>query len=365
MKIKIAPGIVIMVLVVGCQGNFYSEKDFPALLKIDSHVHLNSDKGYFENQAAKDNFLLITLNVDISDSVLVKKQHEFAIFSTKKYLGKVFYSATFCFDTIGWGTNDWSKKVISHLADNISDGAVSVKLWKNIGMSLKDKNGRFIMIDDPGLKPVIEFIISRKLPITGHLGEPRNCWLPLNEMTVRGDSSYYAENPKYHMFLHPEYPSYKDQINARDHLLELYRDLKFIGCHLGSLEWDVDELAKRLDKFPNMAVDMAARICHLQFQSAKNREKVRNFCIKYQERLLYGTDLSDDGTNDGVGLAKYVHETWINDWKYFTTDNEMSSDNFKGKFIGLQLPKEVVRKIYCTNAIRWYKLETRYVDFIR
>ena len=215
-----------------------------------------------------------------------------------KYPGKVFYAAAFYFDTAGWGTEKWSKKVISNLNSNISGGAISVKIWKNIGMTERDKNGKFIMVDDPALKPVIDFIISRNLPITGHLGEPRNCWLPLNEMTVSSDSSYFAEHPQYHMFLHPDYPSYEDQINARDHLLELHPDLKFIGCHLGSLEWNVDELAKRLDKYPNMAVDMAARICHLQYQSAKDRKRVRDFCIKYQDRLLYGTDLSDDGNNN-------------------------------------------------------------------
>ena len=224
------------------------------------------------------------------------------------------------------------------LNDNISGGAVSVKLWKNIGMTVRDKNGKFIMVDDPLLKPVIDFIISRNLPVTGHLGEPRNCWLPLSEMTVSSDSSYFAENPQYHMFLHPEYPSYEDQINARDHLLEMHPDLKFIGCHLGSLEWNVDELAKRLDKFPNMAVDMAARICHLQYQSARDREKVRDFCIKYQDRLLYGTDLSDNDGNT-EGLKSWIHETWIDDWKYFTTDEKMTSDKFKGSFEGLAAAK--------------------------
>ena len=212
------------------------------------------------------------------------------------------------------------------------------------------------MVDDPAIEPVIDFIISKNLPISGHLGEPRNCWLPLNEMTVSSDNSYFAKNPQYHMFLHPEYPSYDDQINARDHLLEKYPSLKFIGCHLGSLEWNIDELAKRLEKFPNMAVDLSARICHLQYQSAKDRERVRNFCIKYQDRLLYGTDLADNGTNDGVGLAKWIHETWLDDWKYFTSNDEMTSDKFKGKFEGLHLPKEVIDKIYSGNAIRWYKL---------
>ncbi len=117
-------------------------------------------------------------------------------------------------------------------------------------------------------------------------------------MTVSSDSSYFAEHPEYHMFLHPEYPSYEAQIKARDHLLEKHPDLKFIGCHLGSLEWNVDSLAKRLDRFPNMVVDMSARICHLQFQSASNRNRVRNFCIKYQDRLLYGTDTGDGGNSE-------------------------------------------------------------------
>ncbi|MEI6048069.1 MAG: amidohydrolase family protein [Bacteroidota bacterium] len=356
MKTRIAYFIFVTFTLAGCQSNYFTEKDYQSVLKIDSHVHLNRDKGYFEDQAMKDNFMLISLNVDHSDSAAVKQQHDYALLSVSKYPGKVFYGATFYFDTAGWGTDEWSKKVISHLKSDISGGAISVKLWKNIGMTMKDKNGKFIMVDDPGIEPVINFIVSKNLPITGHLGEPRNCWLPFNEMTVTGDSSYFAENPQYHMFLHPEYPSYEDQIDARDHLLEMNPDLVFIGCHLGSLEWNVDELAKRLDKFPNMAVDMAARICHLQYQSAGDRKRIRDFCIKYQDRLLYGTDLSDEASDNAQEMVKQIHETWLDDWKYFTSADKMTSRSFRGEFKGLQLPKEVVKKIYSENAIKWYKL---------
>ena len=359
MKIRTILFIVASLTLTSCQSNYYTESDFKSLLKIDSHVHLNKNNGFFEDQAGKDNFILITLNVDHSDSLSVKQQLDSAIAAVRKYPGRVFYGAAFHFDTAGWGTKAWNSKVINELKNNISEGAVSVKFWKNIGMTERDKRGKFIMVDDPALKPVIDFIISKNLPITGHLGEPRNCWLPLNEMTVSGDSSYFAENTQYHMFLHPEYPTYEDQINARDHLLELHPDLKFIGCHLGSLEWNVDELAKRLDRFPNMAVDMAARICHLQYQSSRDRAKVKNFCIKYQDRLLYGTDLSDNDAGGGAALSKWVHNTWIKDWKYFATDDSMKSDQFSGTFKGLLLPKEVVRKIYGKNAIRWYKLKIK------
>ena len=223
-------------------------------------------------------------------------------------------------------------------------------------MTVKDRHGKFIMVDNPKIDPVIDFIVSKNLPVTGHLGEPKNCWLPLSDMTVRGDSSYFAHNPQYHMFLHPEYPSYEDQINARDNLLEKHPGLKFIGCHLGSLEWNVDELAKRLDKFPNMAVDLAARICHLQYQSKSNREKIRDFCIRYQDRILYGTDLADNGGGNTERQIENIHNTWIEDWRYFATADKLTSDSFSGSFEGLKLPKEVVTKIFSENAIKWYNL---------
>jgi predicted TIM-barrel fold metal-dependent hydrolase len=356
MKNTIVHLISVALIISGCNSNYYSKDDYQSVLKIDTHAHIDTDKGFFEEQAVKDNFKLLTINVDHSDSAAVNHQHEVALNSIKKYPGTVYYAATFYFDTTGFGTEGWSKKVITHLENDIAGGAVSVKIWKNIGMTVRDRTGRFIMVDDPALDPVFKFLISRDLPVTGHLGEPRNCWLPLNEMTVSGDSSYFAEHPQYHMFLHPEYPSYEDQINARDNLLARHPDLIFVGCHLGSLEWNVDSLASRLDKYPNMAVDMAARICHLQYQSARDRTKVRDFCIKYQDRLLYGTDLSDEGSGSVQELSAQIHNTWIDDWKYFTSDEKMTSVTFRGEFQGLQLPKEVVRKIYSENAIKWYKL---------
>ncbi len=346
-----------MFIFSGCRNNFYTESDFPSVLKIDSHIHIDSDDGVFEDQAAADNFILITLNVDHSDSASIRNQFTDAVRSVQKHPGKVFFGPTFHFDTTGWGTESWSRKIISQLESDISAGAITVKIWKNIGMSVRDRNGKFIMVDDPGLDPIINFIKSKGIPVTGHLGEPRNCWLPLDEMTVSSDSSYFARNPQYHMFLHPEYPSYEDQINARDNLLKKHPDLTFVGCHLGSLEWNVDSLALRLDKYPNMAVDMSARICHLQYQSAKDRERIRNFIIKYQDRLLYGTDEGYSGSNNPAGFKKQMHETWTDDWKYFATDNEMTSTKFRGTFTGLKLPKPVVNKIYSENAIKWYKLK--------
>ena len=357
---KMLFSIALIILIIygnACNKGYYSEADFKKVLKVDTHVHIVTEKGFFEEQAAEDNFALITINVDHSKKELLDLQLDRALKSVRKHPGRVFYEPSFFFDTTAWGTTRWSDNVIAYLEKSIVEGAVGVKIWKNIGMTVRDRNGKFIMADDPGIKPVIDFIVSKNLPVTGHIGEPRNCWLPLEEMTIKGDMSYFKKNPQYHMFIHPEYPSYEDQINARDHLLELHPDMKFIGCHLGSLEYNVDELAKRLDKYPNMAVDMAARVSHLQYQSVTEREKVRVFCIKYQDRLMYGTDLDDMRAESREELGKALHRTWLFDWKFFTGEEEMSSGEFEGKYKGLKLPKEVVDKIFSKNAIEWYKLK--------
>ncbi len=349
--------VFILALASGCRNNYYSTDDFEKAPKIDSHVHIGCDKEYFEEQAAADNFMLITLNVDHGDSANLREQLHYAVLSAEKHPGRVFFGPSFLFDTAGWGTNEWHGKIIKQLEKDIEKGAITVKIWKNIGMTVRDRSGKFIMCDDPGIDPVIDFIKGKGLPVTGHLGEPRNCWLPLDEMTVSSDSSYFADHPQYHMYLHPEYPSYEDQINARDNMLEKHPDLRFIGCHLGSLEWNVDSLARRLDKFPNMAVDMSARICHLQYQSAQNRKRIRDFCIKYQDRILYGTDVFNNETTDPERFRKMIHETWLHDWKFFATDEEMSSPLFAGTFKGLHLPANVIDKIFHHNAADWYRLQ--------
>ena len=96
-------------------------------------------------------------------------------------------------------------------------------------------------------------------------------------MTVKNDREYFEGHPEYHMYLHPEYPSYEQQIAARDNMLAKHPGLRFDGAHLASLEWSLDEVAKRLDKFPNMVVDMAERISHIQYQAVHDHKKCTIF----------------------------------------------------------------------------------------
>jgi predicted TIM-barrel fold metal-dependent hydrolase len=328
---------------------YYTFDDFTAVEKYDTHVHLNLNETSLITQSVEDNFKMITINVDVaSEFPTIEKQQEVAIELSKAFPQTVNYCCTFSVQN--FNDDNWIEETIASIKSSVSKGAIAVKVWKNIGMQLKDTNGNFVMIDNPKFDPVFDFMAKNNIPLIGHLGEPKNCWLPVEKMTVHGDVNYFSKHPQYHMYLHPEYPSYEDQVNARDRMLEKHPGLQFIGAHLGSLEWDVDELAKRLDRYPNMAVDTASRISHLQHQAKTNWQKIYDFCIKYQDRIVYGTDIIIWPTSDPTDTKKESHDIRLRHWNFFTSDEMMEVPKVQGPFKGLRLSQEVVDKIYRTNA---------------
>ena len=102
------------------------------------------------------------------------------------------------------------------------------------------------------------------------------------------DYSYYKEHPGEYAYAHPEWPRKEAILAARDRLVKANPDLRVVGAHLGSMESNVDDIARRFEAYPNFAVDMAARLPYFMIQP---REKVRAFLLKYQDRVLYATDL--------------------------------------------------------------------------
>jgi predicted TIM-barrel fold metal-dependent hydrolase len=325
---------------------FYGVEDFGAVKKFDIHIHINTEETSFIEQALADNFRFLDIVDDRPFGKPMDEQQKIAMLDLKNFSKSMAVATTF--SVKGFNDKDWSENTITGLKKSSSDGAIAVKIWKNIGMDLKDESGKFVMIDDARFEPILEYLTANKIPLIGHNGEPKDCWLPLDKMTFSQD--YYGSHPEYHMYLHPEYPSYQDQIDARDNMLVKNPDLTFIGAHLGSLEWSLDELAKRLDKFSNMYVDLS-RLSNLELHTLNNRQKTRDFFIKYQDRLIYGTDSSIDASTNAEEFKKNIHERWVREWKFYVTDEKISLNKF-GELRGLKLPCEVVDKIYAKNALR-------------
>jgi hypothetical protein len=338
---------------VGCSAaRTFTAEDFASADKIDIHVHINTPGSALVDQAESDNFRLLTINVDYPDFPPIAEQARFAQQLIARHPSVLTYAATFSMS--GWDEPDWQARVIQELEDAFAAGAVAVKVWKNIGMSFRDASGRLVMIDDPKFDAVFEFIRERDKVLIGHQGEPRNCWLPIADMTVNNDKEYFQEHPQYHMYLHPELPSYEEQMAARDRMLDRHPRLKFMGAHMASLEWSVDKLAAFLDRYPNAVVDLAARMGQLQYQSNQDLAKVRRFFIRYQDRLLYGTDLSQDPDADPQEVRRDAHETWLRDWQYLATGRTFRVPELDAPVHGLSLPRSVLKKVYSGNAERWF-----------
>jgi predicted TIM-barrel fold metal-dependent hydrolase len=341
---------ILLTVLYSCnpQQSFYSASDFEKVPKTDAHFHYLTKNTAYIIFAKSIQFKLMT-PIWEGEEVSIDIQFDLSSSIQKRYASDYAFFASFPTDSINY--TGFAERTVQHIKKSIESGASGIKIWKNIGMVIKYPDGRYIMADDPVFEPVFQFLEKEKIPVIAHLGEPKNCWLPFSEMTDKGDSSYYQNHTQYYMYLHPEVPSYDTQIKARDDILKKYPELDFTGAHLGSLEWSIDELAKRFDTYPNFSVDMAGRIGHLKNQSRIDYERVRNFLIKYQDRISYGSDyeVHDHPELSPDDLFSEIRNGWFNDWLYLATDSIVNNTK------GLHLPKKVIDKIYFENAERYFQ----------
>lgn len=349
------PALLAGLLQAGCATtqDYYSRDDFAGANKIDAHVHLNTVDPALVNLAMEDGFKLLTVNVDYGDFPQLQDQLTAALALKEAYPETVEFAATFSMQD--WESPGSMERIVASLQAARERGAVAVKVWKNIGMDIRDSQQNILMVDDARLDPVFNYLEDSGVTLLGHQGEPHNCWLPLEEMTVTNDREYFSEHPQYHMFLHPEMPSYEAQMSARDNRLARHPGLKFAGAHLASLEWSVALMAEFLDRFPLARLDMAARMGQLQYQSKADYQSVREFFIKYQDRLMYATDLTQQPDGDVAELREEAHAKWFADWLYLTSDELITVPEVEGEFKGLRLPRVVIDKIYYSNAQAQFK----------
>ena len=202
---------------VSCQqkAEYYTFEDLVKVPKTDIHLHINTTDPSYPELAARNNFTVISPNVD--SRIPVGEQLDTSIIIKKLWPDRFAFLGTFSVDS--FGKPGFTDGIIKWIDKCMAEGAIGIKIWKNIGMVLKDSEGRYVMVDNPAFDSVFNYLEEKKIPVMGHLGEPKNCWLPIEQMTDSGNYRYYNANPQYHMFLHPEAPSYEDQINARDNLL--------------------------------------------------------------------------------------------------------------------------------------------------
>jgi predicted TIM-barrel fold metal-dependent hydrolase len=321
------------------------------LRKIDVHSHIYEDMPVVNAMLRRINLRVVNISNPGTDGYL-DFMHRFNAALVKRHPDIFSFASTF--DLTTRDQPDYAARVTNALDETFAQGAVMVKIWKEVGLELKRPDGTFLMPDDAILDPVYAHLVSRRRPLLAHLGEPREAWLPLDPKSVH--YGYYSQNPQWHLYGKPEYPSHARLMEARDHILAKHPGLVMIGAHLGSLEYDVDEVAKRLDRYPNFHVEVSARTRDLTRQPSA---KVRAFFLKYQDRIMYGVDRSwrpyrTPGVTptdaDRAKFAADLEAQYRRDWAYYAG---AGSIDYGGETVeGLALPQAVLERFYRTNATR-------------
>ncbi len=252
------------------------------------------------------------------------------------------------FDPRGWEHPEFAAKTVAALQQQFRDGAIATKIWKSVGMSIRSKTGAYLLPDNPALFPVYELLQKEGHTLTAHLAEPNGAWLPLDEHNP--ERGFYASHPEWHMYARPGVPSKESILEARDRVITRYPKLRVVGAHLGSNEEDLDALSKRLDRMPNFAVDLAARI---RYFAAGDRTKAIAFLTTYQDRIMYATDftLRMEGGDD-QHAADSMNAQHDRDYQYFASAETVTYR--RAQVQGLGLPESVLKKIFRENALRWY-----------
>src|ERR1044072_1589814 len=211
-RAAVLTGLCLLVSVsIGAEAT-YTEADFSRVEKIDTHVHLHGSLPKFMKRAQADGVSVSTINVNYSAFPPLAQQRADALALTRKYPDRVAFAASF--DASGSSQPGWLARVESQLKEDLANGAVGGKVWKEVGMEQRDPDGRAVMIADVRFTPLFDMLEQREIVVLGHQGEPRNAWLPLDQMTTRGDRQYFTEHPEYHMFAHAQWPSYEEQLAA-------------------------------------------------------------------------------------------------------------------------------------------------------
>ncbi len=321
-------------------------KAFAALEPIDTHTHaFVSDPAFLA--------LLHRLHMHILDICVIDDHSPFERSlepQLDEALAVVHASqghAALCttFDPYRFQEPGFAEAAIRQINRDFENGAVAVKVWKNVGMELKNTKGAYVMPDDPLFQPIYRDIAAHHKTLIAHVADPDTIWQPPDPRAP--DYSYYMEHPEWYMFRNPHPPSKQAILKARDHLLEMNPDLRVVGAHLGSMEADFSAIARHLDRYPNFCVDLAARMPYVIRQP---RAELVAFMTKYQDRLLYATDLGFHPGEDASRVIKEWETTYARDWRFFATSDLL---DYEGRRVqGIHLPPSILRKLYHQNALR-------------
>ncbi len=234
---------------------------------------------------------------------------------------------------------DWSQRETRRLEESFRAGAKGLKFHKTFGLSYRYKNGKLVAVDDPKLDPIWETCAKSRRPVVIHVADPAAFFTPLDRFNERWHE--LNSNPGW-LFYGPQFPKRQDLLDQLHRVIAKHPKTTFINTHFGNNAEDLASVADKLDKYPNMYVDIDARISEL----GRQPYTARKFFLKYQDRILFGTD-----TPPRREAYRTYYRFLETDDEYFDSSPSHHRQGFWNIY-GLDLPPEVLEKVYRTNAER-------------
>ena len=231
----------------------------------------------------------------------------------------------------------FGERAAKQLEEDVKNGAVGLKIFKNLGMFLVDKSGQRVHTDDPRLDPLWKKAGELGIPVLIHTGEPVAFWSPVDKYNERWLE--LQEFPDRRRTDSAKFASFEETMGEQHNLFRKHPKTKFINAHLGWLGHDLGRLGKLLDEMPNVYTEIGAVLHEL----GRQPRAARAFLIKYQDRVLMGKDIWNA---DEYATYFRVLETEDEYFDYYRKRHAF------WKMYGLGLPDDVLKKIYYKNALK-------------
>jgi predicted TIM-barrel fold metal-dependent hydrolase len=242
-------------------------------------------------------------------------------------------------DFRGIDDDDWSDRETKRLKESFENGARGLKFHKSLGLTVRYKNGKLMPVDDPKLDPIWRLCGEMNKPIMIHVSDPAAFFTPLDAYNERWHE--LNKHPDW-LFYGDKFPSREEIHEQRNRVIAKHPKTTFIGAHVGNNPEDLATVGKWLDTYPNFYVDIDARISEL----GRQPYTARKFLIKYQDRVMFGTD-----TTPKVEAFRIYYRFLETEDEYFDCAESHHQQGF-WMIYGVNLPGEVLEKIYRTNAMK-------------
>jgi predicted TIM-barrel fold metal-dependent hydrolase len=283
---------------------------------------------------------------------------------------EIAYNRFTLFTNLDWSlceTPGYAERMVEDLVRAKALGARGLKIPKVLGLGARGPSGKLLTVDDSSLDPVFEKAGELGMPVAIHSGDPQAFWQepgPQNErheeLQAHPGWSFYAAHQR------GEIPSWQALFEAFVRRVARHPKTTFIGVHFGNAPESPELVAKVLDTYPNLLIDTAARLPAIGRRDASHSpERLRAFFLRYQDRILFGSDTAVGRTPDALMFGSTGKEPpseadgdrfFEATWRYFeTTDTDIPSPTpIQGRWniAGLGLPRPVLEKIYYRNAVR-------------